>query len=409
MQIANPAPLLSINAVPADTTATTAALRLHAHRIDVDADANVTSVQCALDIGAFETVGNVAGNWSRWRKDYSLGAGLHRFTVRAIDLGGNQAQQQALPDGPSAGRRRPDPGTASITSWTRLEPHCRDADMGRSISARLFDPLWMMTRQWQIGEFQGEDAGTPVQARVRATSAMLSRCHLGELPANTRTRRRRATTRGACRWRPWSSAGRMRPASANDARMLTLAVEAGLHFLRMLELQPPCKSYRAAFIAKFALQPLPRAVATAADDATRRFMQTMAGRAPDARLLAAAFRPAGGIAQVVHDADAGDRRRRPSQGADRRDRLARLVRRRCSPNRRPADDAWMPSRLEYAVTVSARFSDQPLRPDESAAASEFDGGRLDWSSFDGDFEVELGQQRRSHLHRPSPRPRSRRR
>ena len=110
--------------------------------------------------------------------------------------------------------------------------------MGKSVSARLFDPLWMITRQWQMGEFQGEDAGTPVQARVRATSALLSRCHLGELPPQHATPQ-------ASRYDPLQmplevmvERRPMRASSANDVRMLTLAVEAGLHFLRMLELQP---------------------------------------------------------------------------------------------------------------------------------------------------------------------------
>jgi hypothetical protein len=58
---------------------------------------------------------------------------------------------------------------------------------------------------------------------------------------------------------------RMRPAGANDASMLTFAVEAGLQFLRMVELQLPSKSYRNALIAKFALQPLPSAAAMAAE------------------------------------------------------------------------------------------------------------------------------------------------
>ena len=67
---------------------------------------------------------------------------------------------------------------ASYPSWTRTRE-------GRSIF--YFDPLWMLTRQWQMGEFQGEDAGTPVHARVRATSARLAR-------ANSRSRRGSVTT-----------------------------------------------------------------------------------------------------------------------------------------------------------------------------------------------------------------------
>jgi hypothetical protein len=259
--------------------------------------------------------------------------------------------------------------------------------MGKSVSARLFDPLWMIARQWQMGEFQGEDAGTPVQARVRATSALLSRCHLGELPPNTNTQ--------ASRYDPLQmplevmvERRPMRASNATDARMLTLAVEAGLHFLRMLELQPLSKSYRPAFIAKFALQPLSAAQSDAADDATRRFMQAMTGRAPDARLLAAAFR-GNGAAQVVLDAAlaiaAGDRLEVQQSAVAW---LAWYESVFAEPAA-PSDDAWNPSRMEYAVSVSASLSDQP-GSEVTLTASEFDDGRLDWSSFDVNLESALG-------------------
>ena len=29
----------------------------------------------------------------------------------------------------------------------------------RALRAEVRDPLWMLTRQWQMGEFQGDDAG----------------------------------------------------------------------------------------------------------------------------------------------------------------------------------------------------------------------------------------------------------
>lgn len=52
----------------------------------------------------------------------------------------------------------------AITSWTRLEPQPRDASLARSLQAQVRDPLWLLTRQWQVGEFGGGDAGSPVQA-----------------------------------------------------------------------------------------------------------------------------------------------------------------------------------------------------------------------------------------------------
>ena len=72
----------------------------------------------------------------------------------------------------------------SITSWMRLEPRSRDAEMNTSLQARIYDPLWLLARQWQFGEFQGEDNGSPVMARWRAESAPLTRYHAGAIKPN---------------------------------------------------------------------------------------------------------------------------------------------------------------------------------------------------------------------------------
>ena len=41
-----------------------------------------------------------------------------------------------------------------------LEPGRQDTDEG--LRARVADPVWFITRQWQLGELQGEDASSPV-------------------------------------------------------------------------------------------------------------------------------------------------------------------------------------------------------------------------------------------------------
>src|SRR5512139_2066894 len=74
----------------------------------------------------------------------------------------------------------------SITSWMRLEPRSRDAEMNTSLQARVYDPLWLLARQWQLGEFQGEDNGSPVMARWRAETAQLTRYYSGAIPPNTK-------------------------------------------------------------------------------------------------------------------------------------------------------------------------------------------------------------------------------
>ena len=49
--------------------------------------------------------------------------------------------------------------------WNRLEGRPRRPDFTRALQAEVRDPLWMITRQWQMGEFIGEDAGSPVTAK----------------------------------------------------------------------------------------------------------------------------------------------------------------------------------------------------------------------------------------------------
>jgi hypothetical protein len=56
----------------------------------------------------------------------------------------------------------------SITYWNRLEPRPRDADIRTSLAARVRDPLWFLTRQWQLGELRAEDAGSVAYATIRA-------------------------------------------------------------------------------------------------------------------------------------------------------------------------------------------------------------------------------------------------
>src|SRR4029453_18890076 len=48
----------------------------------------------------------------------------------------------------------------------RLEPPPRATAIEEGLAARIHDPLWLLTRQWQLGEFRGQDAGTPAIVSV---------------------------------------------------------------------------------------------------------------------------------------------------------------------------------------------------------------------------------------------------
>lgn len=49
-----------------------------------------------------------------------------------------------------------------------------DGDWQDAVAQRVHDPMWFLARQWQVGEFQGENASTPVQVTAHVTQADIS-------------------------------------------------------------------------------------------------------------------------------------------------------------------------------------------------------------------------------------------
>lgn len=62
----------------------------------------------------------------------------------------------------------------SITRWHRVEGLPRTHSFERALRAEVRDPLWMLARQWQMGEFKGDDAGSPVLAKLHLTTTRLT-------------------------------------------------------------------------------------------------------------------------------------------------------------------------------------------------------------------------------------------
>lgn len=63
----------------------------------------------------------------------------------------------------------------TITLWNRLEGRPRKDDFERALKAEIRDPLWMLTKQWQMGEFEMDDAGSPAGAKVHIATTMLNK------------------------------------------------------------------------------------------------------------------------------------------------------------------------------------------------------------------------------------------
>lgn len=266
----------------------------------------------------------------------------------------------------------------SITSWIRLEPRCRDDDMRETTKARIADPVWLLARQWQAAEFQGEDTGSPVLARWRADSTPITRVHAGAIAPNTRTVAARYE-RDAL---PLEALVERQP--HDDAHALRAAVESGLQLLRLLDAQATARSYRGEFVARFALQPPSADERAGLDAETRSYWTLMARRAPDARRVLAAFRDAGGRRLPLADdlgierADRAEVDRAIDEWLAQHDALFTRP--------APQQDAWLRERCEYAFSISGAFGEQEV----PLTATQYHGGHLDWHSVDLDEEIALG-------------------
>jgi len=62
---------------------------------------------------------------------------------------------------------------SSITYWNRVEPRSKSYSIEEGLAAKIRDPLWMLARQWQFGEFHGEDAGSPAHVEISSTTSRI--------------------------------------------------------------------------------------------------------------------------------------------------------------------------------------------------------------------------------------------
>jgi hypothetical protein len=274
---------------------------------------------------------------------------------------------------------------ASFTQWTRLEPQDGRGDPGPALQARLYDPLWLLARQWQMGEFQGEDAGSPANARIRLERFPLSRYHPGPLPEAGQVQ---AQTYDPAR-QPLEALVEARPVRsiAGPQKDLALASEAGLHFLRLLEIND--QSGRISdYMAEYPLPELSPEMLEVLDLRSRRRLSLLANSALDgARLFAdlqASLESAGDGELGLPDRpeiQPGDQEAVTAAAHEYLDWYRRLY---CEPP--PGAQAWQPERMEYSLAVSAAGPTREL----TLVAQEYSRGRLDWYSFDLDTGASLG-------------------
>jgi len=250
-------------------------------------------------------------------------------------------------------------------SW-RLEPTPRSTGIEEGLAARIHDPLWLLARQWQVGEFRGQDAGTPALVTVAGAAT----------PVNA--------WRGAQQTDWTQFDGTIDPLDAlvepedESGPDLRERLEAGAHFLRLLN-AAGFGSLASAFVSAHAFDP---AILAGPDFSADALLAAVARRTPDGLLLHdTAVALAAGAAQPV-PIDPGD--------------LAGVVavanawlgwygeELATTPNSGTAV-TWQEHRMEYGFAVS-----NPGAGGTVLVANQYLGDGLDWFDFDIDPSATAG-------------------
>ena len=247
----------------------------------------------------------------------------------------------------------------------RYEPIPRDDDVDDGLAARVYDPLWLLCRQWQFGEFRGEDAGSIAAIE---TDVVTNRLDGWRADPDAAWQAYDPMTE------PLERLVEQEPASpADDPRIRT---QAGARLMRLLA------------VADLPRDPWLRRYAFADPDpdrAPRGLTALIRARVPDGALAAAGLRrltgpePQADAEAVALELSAAQRSRAAALAADWLSwwdaRTPAGPPGAADEDNRPA--TWHDDRLEYTFAVRASSV-----PDTELDATEFPGGRLDWWSLD---------------------------
>lgn len=251
----------------------------------------------------------------------------------------------------------------SITAFNRLEASPRTKDFSRSLRAEVRDPIWMLSRQWQFGEFQGEDAATPIGARIltvqqhpdRVTFAGGAiRSYDDVVPIETRVER----------------------------EVLKLDLGLAVELARAFRKVDPAlaDAHRDKLMTKyplaFAPEPNDYAATQLWDVAQTRWWN---GFAMQQDIVTPGVNPALSLFREWLDGQAGISSADKSALANLGVGLVAWFRRMYSQSESPAENAWKFSQLEYGFALGTPPSRQNV-----LVADEYYQGHVDWYSFDID-------------------------
>ena len=258
----------------------------------------------------------------------------------------------------------------SITLWNRLEPRPRTDNFDRALKAEIRDPLWMLTKQWQMGEFLGDDAGSPVHARMYMGKTKLTKYVPGNnsvevfddtIPLEAKVEKRKIPFK-----------------TGHTNISLDIRLLMGRHWLKLI------RSYGSTiineFISAYEIAPVNAGnkddVPVTAHKESWQQLNAVAGRLMDGARLYFALKTGGNAYDGIASVNAADH---PAFSALGEKFIAWFERLFYQPVN-DAKDAWQPQQLEYKFGCSAPLGDT----EKVFTADEYYQGHLDWYNLDID-------------------------
>lgn len=262
----------------------------------------------------------------------------------------------------------------TILRWNRLEGRPRGRDFDQAIRAEVRDPLWNLSKQWQVGEFRGEDAASPSQATIHIEQTRFEQFAPGDHPLGPFDDRQPLEMRVEQLPIGWAHGAE----KLHFDLRLTLA-RRWRHLLEHTSLEGHWPKFLTEYpiVAPDTSDPMQAGVV--AHDRIRQRIAAFAGRMMDGGELYLFL--AADLANKVSDRVSGlggDAAAVDALGADFTEWVTALLQ---TPGEEP--NGWRKTRFEYAATLTSGPSATPPRPgDENLRADEIYDGRLDWYHFD---------------------------
>lgn len=249
-----------------------------------------------------------------------------------------------------------------VLAFLRVEPRTVATTLKPTIKAAVHDAVWMLTQQYRVGEFLGEDAGSPMKARIQTQSTKINRfkSRYGEV----------------------EEYDEQVPLEAKIERLplredLGLSLEFGNIWIKLVAKIYPdeVRNIIYEFVNNFSIDSLGSDPAENSNKVAVRIRNLATKRSLDGIKLYNYFREGGIASEIVPDYP---------EVEDQVEPFLRWVDNTYYTPQTPEENSWSEDTLEYQCSVSAPLTPATNSNQNVLLADRYKRGDLDWYSFDLD-------------------------